>query len=383
MRLLISSYHFDAMPEGICTGRLVRALLNAGCRITLVTSDEADCAFAHPQLEYVRVPSPRVPHLVFALLSRLYRAPGSFVLWCRRVAAKAAGLERHDLIYGRSAPISSAEAARLIAGRLRRPYWIHYSDPFPAPWVAAGTHLFRRLRHYSRRLLRPAQAITFTTPEALAFQEKCLGFPLAEKSFVLPHVAPEPAWLPARSEPPSTFAYLGSFYGKRNARALLEGFARHRQSRPGSRFVFVGADPATVLPDAERLGIVAAVEVRPRVKDVKPAMADADVLVALDADFGEPVFMTTKIVEYLMVNRTVLMVSPESSSSARLVRRFPETAILAPGEDPARIAASMTAALQLRGGREDFARRFQGMSDFSAPRVAAQFLAEAARRTGA
>jgi glycosyltransferase involved in cell wall biosynthesis len=381
MRLLISSYHFDAMPEGICTGRLVRALLDAGCRLTLVTSDEADCSFQHPHLEYARVASPRVPHWVFALLSRLYRAPGSFVLWCRRVAAQSARFQGHDLIYGRSAPISSAEAARLIAARLRRPYWIHYSDPFPAPWVTAGTHLFRRLRNYSRRLLGPAQAITFTTPEALVFQEKCLGLPIAAKSFVLPHVAPLPIWLEPPPAQPPTFAYLGSFYGRRNARALLEGFARHRQSSAASRFVFVGADPATVLPDAERLGLGAAVEVRPRVKDVKPAMAGADVLVALDADFGEPVFMTTKIVEYLMVNRTVLMVSPESSSSARLVRRFPETAILAPGEDPARIASAMTAALKLAGKREDFARRFQGMSDFSAPSVAAQFLAEVARRT--
>jgi glycosyltransferase involved in cell wall biosynthesis len=380
MRLLIVSFHYDAHPEGICTGRLVRALLDEGADITVVTSDEADTSFVHPRLTCSVIHNPRVPRLVFSLLNRIFRAPGSYVLWCRKVVAAADALGRHDLIYGRSAPISSAQAARLLAARLGRRYWTHYSDPFPMPWVPPDTRLHRRQAAYSRRLLGRAHTVTFTNAEALAYQERCLGIELASKSFVLQHVAPRSSWLPAPGNPAPVLGYIGTFYGRRTARSLLEAFALIQETSPGARFMFVGSDPTRVLPEAERLGLVSQIQVVPRTKDVARYMAAADLLVALDADYGEPVFITTKMIEYLMVNRPVLMITSPRSPGAAVVNRFPSTAVLVPGEDPRRIAEGMRRALALNPNERDYQTRFGGMEDFSASGVARRFLSEASRR---
>lgn len=379
MRLLITSLHFDAHAEGICTGRLVRALLNEGTQITLVTSDDADTSYQHPNLRSIVLQNVYLPRKLFSLVNRITGTPGSYYFWCRRVAALAPQLTGHDLVYGRSAPISSAEACRRLAGRLRQPYWVHYSDPFPYPWVGSGTPLFRRQAAYSREVLNQAGTITFTTREALKFQERSTELELERKSFVLQHIGPEPAWLAKNSDQSPVFAYIGSFYGKRNANALLEGFSAVLKTHPKARFVFVGSNPAWVLPEAERLGVAAAVEVTPRVKDVQPCMANADVLVALDADCGEPVFMTTKIVEYLLVNRPVLMVTTANSPSAQLVRRFPTSTVLV-NEASDAIASGLDQALKLSPSDAEYRNRFKGMHDFTAAGVAKTFLSEVARR---
>lgn len=383
MHLLICNTEFDADAEGICTGRLVRALLDAQCKITVVTSSAADTSFQHERLNYVKVDSRTLwPRKAFSLLTRLLnKVPvGADYPWCRRVAALHLS-PRPDIIYGRAWPIAGVVAARSLALKLGIPFWMHLSDPYPTPWLEPGSRVFKRLCGHARRLIQDSQAVTFTTPQALGYQQRAISMQLGAKAFVLRHIAPDPTWLPCRRNPAqTTCAYIGSFYGKRTATALLEGFALHLKSSPDSRFLFVGSDPNAILPDAERLGIARAIQLVERVKDVRPYLAAADVLVAVDDFHGEPVFLSTKLVEYMVVNRPVLLISPANSPGAGLAMRFERTMQLVARQDTREIAGALTSVAGLRPDDKDYLSRFEGMNEFSAQAVASQVLHEAEKR---
>jgi glycosyltransferase involved in cell wall biosynthesis len=378
--LTICSYEFDAGAEGICTGRLVRALLDAGWRITLFTSQEADTSFRHQALKTIVVPAPQLPWKFSGLIARLIRAPQANYLWCRKIAALHREAGQPALVYGRSMPITSLEAARRLAQACRARLWVHLSDPFPDPWLEPGCSLYRRMEAYARRLAGLAEVTTFTTEPGRALQQRYAGADLSARSFVLPHISPEATRLPKRGPGPVTFAYIGSFYSKRRPDVLLEGFRRHLKAHPDSRFRFVGADPSVVMPVAEALDVARSIEMVGRVKDVLPQMAAADVLVASDSGEGEPVFLSTKLIEYLMVDRPVLLVSPAASPGTQLLKRFPSTTRVAPCQDPEAVGVGMT---ELAGGSypaAEFERRFAGMEEFSSRSVAALFTREAKRR---
>jgi len=244
-----------------------------------------------------------------------------------------------------------------------------------------GGYEFRRLVPGAEQVVREATAATFTTHQAMTYQQEVLSVDLEKKSFVLNHIAPPPAFLPRR--PPGeerTYSYFGGFYGKRTASALLEGFALHLRSAPNSRFICAGTSPQAVLPDAERLGISAAVKVCSRVDDIRPLMAETDVLVSVDAASGPPVFLSTKLVEYLVVNRPVLLISPARSPGAALARRFERTVIHVSREDPEAIADGLNRAGETQAEDPEYAARFARMDEFSAHVVARRFLDEISER---
>jgi hypothetical protein len=379
MHVLISSYEFDLGSEGICTGRLVRALVDAGCQVTVVTSPTARTTFAHEHLRYHLIsPYPQRPSkLFFRLAPLLGHLPTRFCyVWSRR-AARLRLEKRPDLIYGRANPFQSVAAAHGLASRNGLTLWTHLSDPMPSPFSQESHPEYQSTLDSVRRLARESQVLTFTTQGAVAFQETMVG-ELGGKAFVLNHVAPEPAFLPRRRPAPGrVFAYFGLFYGARNATGLLRGFCHHQRSHPEDRLLFVGTDPQSVIPEAGRLGIAASVQVMERVDNVREVMAKMDVLVATDSFLARPVFLSTKLVEYLVVNRPILLLSPAQSPGATLLRRFPETTRVVSSERIDDVSAGLAQAAACVVDDSAYRQRFAQMDAFSARSVAELFLQQA------
>ena len=379
MHVLICSYEFDLGSEGICTGRLVRALLDAGCQITLVTSPTAKTAFAHERLDY-RVVSQtplRPAKFFFHLAPILGHIPTRFCyVWSRRVARLR--LERPpDLVYGRAHPFQSVAGAHGLASRCRLPLFTHFSDPMPSPFWEKGHPEYARTLSGVCRLISDSQALTLTTREAISFEEAMVG-KLDGKAFVLNHVAPAPTFLPLpQRDIGKVFGYFGLFYGNRNASVLLRGFAQHLRKQPKDRLLFVGTEPSSVLPEAASLGIETAVRVMGRVDDVRCVMAEVDVLVATDSFSSAPVFLSTKLVEYLVVNRSVMLISPEDSPGAKLLSRFPQTTTLVSKEQASDVSEGLARSAACATDDSPYKQRFAQMVDFSPKAVAGCLLEKA------
>ncbi len=361
---------FDRKPEGICTGRLARALLDRGARITLYTSAKADRGFEHEALEYlVASHRPRDPRRLFRLLAR-WRGdvPNNFYLWGKRVTRLLPRSGVPDCFYGRAWPHASLVAAAALARRHRKPLMLHFSDPFPPPnetWTDQG--FMRDLQG----LVDQAAALSFTNRETIDYQRRFLRFD-PSRAFVLNHVGPPEQWLGAPTRV-ARFCYLGALGEHRPVEPLLRGFHRYRRNHPEARLVFVGASREYLESAAARCGGLAQIEILPFTTAVSERMRDASVLVSVDVDARPAIFTPTKLIEYLRVDRPVLALTPENSPVARLLARSPETTVAVHDSDPASIAAGLGRAAAIAHDEGRYRQRFAAMRDFDAEAVAGEF----------
>ena len=377
MRILICSHSYGNSAEGICVQRLTKALLSAGCQIELVTGGEAarreagsDCV-----IHYIDEGASALSRFYNALARRLHLQPYSSLVWARRVR-KVSLVQEPDMIYGRAWPLASLQGAVHLHRRYRRPWTMHLSDPLPSPWDLPGSRPYRAAVRWMNTHASSCRRMTFVTREALEFQERAMNMSIASRAFVLNHVAPASAHLPAKPLGGTrVLTYVGSFYGHRMPDALLLGFKHYLATHGPAELHFAGTDPVIVGPAIRRQGLESSVKILPRTTQVERHLAESDLLIAVDAFHGAPVFISTKLVEYLMVNRPVLLISPPGSSGTKLLSNMPVSRVVTE-EDPAVIAAAMHGLLTSAGRAGDYERRWQMMEPFGGPAVARRFLDE-------
>ncbi len=378
--MLVCSFEFGQgqNAEGLCTERLVKGLLEHHWRVTVATSDRAKPTLTDDGLQVLhfsdRPGTVRVAEFLARKL-RQYLEPNW--VWRRRLLLASPGRSA-SFIYGRAMPFAGLLAAAALARRLRKPFGIHFSDPYPNVWDEQDFLHAARLRAVNR-LVRAAAFVTFVTQEALEFSEQQLNQPLRQKAFVVPHIVPPPFLSTRQAGNEAVFLYAGRFYGRRRPDHLFQGFRLFQAEHPNAVFHYVGPDTEWIQNLSRELGLAASVKTFPFTETIKEHLASADVLVATDANDRQPVFLTTKIMEYLNTNRKVLLVSPPHSPGSKLVDSFPETVVHVV-EEPTAIARAMRWAVQCRPSEADFAKRLQHMTSFSAAAIAGPFIEEASSR---
>lgn len=367
----IVSYLFDRKPEGICTGRLVRTLLDGGHRVTVFTSKKALLKYQHPRLSFVvKSHKPRKPAGLLHILARFQgNIPTNQYLWTQRIAnLSSQEIVLPDVIYGRAWPHSSVVAAYGLAKNLGLPLLLHFSDPFPPPNEDyPGDQFLQDLQ----KIVDYAKALTFTNTETIAYQKKFLSFE-GESAFVLNHVAPKRSVFGAPAEG-KNYYYLGSIGPPRPLRLLLEGFKLHLLDHPDARLHLVGSNPKHVLPEVRRFGLEKSVILLPFTQDTQAVMARANGLISVDADIQTPVFTPTKIVEYLMTDRPILALTPEKSPVHTLLDQSNGTGIAVTEYTPTAIAAGFNHLATTRYSNDLYRHRADIMDAFSPDAINNQF----------
>jgi glycosyltransferase involved in cell wall biosynthesis len=366
--ILFCGINFDAKPQGINTGKLVRALLDQGVDVTVVCGKEKST----PRLEHERAQvlpvsvEPRHPAWLWRAVAAVsgHHACNHY-LWTRRVS-RLRPQRLPDVVYGRAWPYSSLVGAAALARAIDRPLWLHFSDPFPAPpKTAEYPYVMRGLRQIAQQ----ARGATFTNAEEAAYQLRQLPALAPDWAQVLNHIAPPPR-LFGPPPPPAPFVYIGSFSDSRPPDALLRGFARYRADEPGARIHCVGTRPEKVLPAAARYQVASAVQVEPYTRDIAAWQARASVMLAVDWLAGEPVYLLTKIVESFVVDRPVLLLTQAGSPGAKLAAQVPDTVVCVTSTDPDAVADGFRRAAALSRNPGDYAARLRLMEPFAAAQVA-------------
>lgn len=368
--ILFCGVNFDAKPQGINTGKLVRSLLDRGLDITVVCGRQKSApSIAHPNLVVAPLSvEPRHPQWLWQLVAATSgHLPCNHYLWTRRVSAFQPS-RKPDVVYGRAWPYSSLVAAAALAAALSKPLWLHFSDPFPAPpKLEEYPHVMRGLA----RIAQQARGATFTNAQEGAYQLRHLP-PLGEGwAQVLNHIAPQ-AQTFGPSPTSTKFVYIGSFSDSRPPDALLAGFARYAATVPEARIHCVGTRAEKVLPAAGRCGVSERVQVEPYTRDIASWQAQASVLLAVDWLAGEPVYLLTKIVESFVVDRPLLLLTQAGSPGARLAAQCPDTVVCVTSTDPSAVAEGFRRAAEIAHSPGDYDRRRRLMEPFSAERVAAR-----------
>lgn len=362
----------DKTSEGLCTARLVHALVASGHQVRCLTTEPlADSSARGVDVEVVAVATTTGPwrntvadatdpsraatraggHL--RSLAALTVAVGSggeprtrndIAAWHRSLRGQEH--EFHpDLVIVRGGGLGFEPHLAMARGERTHPWIAHYHDPYPLsaypPSYAHRTPLLSaREERGNRRILRRASLVTFPSSQLADWTERSSGVDLGGRRHVLPTVGGDIGSGAADARlldrlcdgRPFLLVHTGTLLGPRSPLPLLRAFRRlltegdERASL--SRLVLLGSVDRRHRADGEFLALRDELESAGtlRVEDARTDHATALALarratatVLIEADDPESPFFPAKLADYLVADRPIVALSPTRSVARDLL----------------------------------------------------------------
>ena len=207
--------------------------------------------------------------------------------------------------------------------------------------------------------MREADALVFVTAETADIVMAKYPAEWRAKAHVVPHGFDKAsALIRERHETRDRLrmVYTGRFYDDvRTPDALFDALARLADTRPLAselEVVLIGPHMTRYTDRVRALALHAVVELRDAVpySEAQQAAAEADVLLVIDAQSpGASMFLTSKLVDYLLWRKPILGITPDNGATAALLQRLGSLAA-SPGS-PDRIAARIGELVGRAAGR--------------------------------
>jgi glycosyltransferase involved in cell wall biosynthesis len=273
------------------------------------------------------------------LLSRLRpllgkpKRPEPWVDAATRAVARWSRRRLHPIVVSFGQPWTShlaVLAAKRSGARLR--WAAHFSDPWvDNPYLRGkeGSE-FESARAQEREIIEQADAVVFVTEDTADLVMRKYPAEWRRKVRVIPHFLDLDQPLPphAGKSDRLRLVHTGSLYhGARAPNGLFGAFRDLLRRTPLDlplTFRFVGWVPDGTIDSIRDVGVRDCISwttplyYSPCLKE----MADADVLVVIDADFSDSPFLPSKIFDYLLFDKPMLGLTPLNSATARFLQRL-------------------------------------------------------------
>ncbi len=312
--------------------------------------------------------------------------------WIRRSGKAASTLIRRtrpDVLVTFAQPWINHQVGLGLKRRRRNLPWLaHFSDP----WVdslyleddgsEAGKAKLELWRTQEEAIIRAADAVVFVTAETADLVMRKYPKDWRSKVHVVPHgfdldTLPAPKASPAGRRP-LRLVHAGNIYaGRRDPHVLFQALQRLGGPRALAgrlEIAFYGNAPVETLAELEASGLEMIARFEGAVgylESLRVAVA-ADVLLLIDADAETNVFLPSKTVDYLMLDRPILGLTPEKGATADVLRRSGHIVTL-PG-DVAALALHLADLLERHEGGDPIMSGSSGVNDdFDIRRTTAAF----------
>lgn len=282
--------------------------------------------------------------------------------------APAVGAARRELAAGPAdlvVTFAQPWSDHLIGLKLKRetglPWVAHFSDPWvDSPYAAGPGWVRRRNAAWERDVIGEATRVVFVNEYTRERVMRKYPDAWRARASVVPqgHEGGDAPAPPAAIGRPLRIVYTGRFYhGIRTPTALVDALAEiHRARSLDGRLMveFVGADMARYEARAKELGLAGCTAFTGRVNPerAKALASAADVLLTIDApeDTGEGLFLPSKLIDYLPLQRPILGLAPLQGPSADILRELGYP-VVAPDDRPGIRAAIERLLDAFAGGR--------------------------------
>jgi len=255
--------------------------------------------------------------------------------WARRagrVLRRETSSRQYDVLLTFAQPWIDHVIGLRIKRRNRALPWVaHFSDPWvDNPYVRySGEDQAARARKHEHDVIRAADAVIFVTRQTADLVMSKYPKAWRSKAAVVGHGYDEDVLRHVRSgEKPSgrfRIVHTGSLYGGRGPQAILQALSAIAQD-PEVRKVldveFVGYVGSEWVAMTKDHGLQDFVRFRGKclyVESLEAALA-ADLLLLIDAPATLSLFLPSKIVDYMMLRRPILGLTPASGASADVLR---------------------------------------------------------------
>jgi glycosyltransferase involved in cell wall biosynthesis len=346
--MLAPSCFPPANPEAFVNANLVSAMIGAGWNLDVVTcADSANhwypesatlwkdvAACSHIIEERPRTFSGKLlSGAEYSVLSGHFMGGGRWAVPAARHALQLAATRRYDVILSRAMPAMAHLAAFVVAGKTGIPWIANWNDPvpdymFPPPY-ALGKGDRRRMgfrdSSYFRAMTRRAAWHTFPCERLRSYICGYMPRDMASRSSVIPHLAPQSGVGTRMPNPKFSLLYAGSLRKPRDPRPFLGGISKFLDATVALdiavRFITDRTEDVAGAVRERGLENIVSIETGRPYEELSQALLQADVLVIIEANLKEGIFLPSKFVDYIQVGRPILAVSPKVGTLSDILSR--------------------------------------------------------------
>lgn len=323
MRILAIADDIGVTAPGIVAERLLCAMQEK-CEVEVVTC-EYSRSQTLPQIRNVHVSGQ-----VFGNLKIRRRAvQWSISLFSRnpfdqmRRCSLLRGLEGgYDVILGFCygyylLGLSLGTYAKKVFGAPLAEYFID-AIPSPLGWIPDGRYR-KSMGKMVARGLSQADGLLSSNAKMLGYQRGFAPAGLPSDYIYTPCLGDKVVRYPREgADGKFIFLFTGSVYGPRRLDYLFGAFRKLLQERPSCEIRFVGTHDIEARLDELEPEVRAKVKVFPRTGDLTPYYMASGALLDIDADLPDDVFLSSKITNYILVDRPIISETGPHSESRRL-----------------------------------------------------------------
>jgi hypothetical protein len=328
-----------ADAESFCGAKMVLALMNAGCDVTVLTIDPAlegypldDSSVWRPAIEVSRPIKPvRSLGKVCTVLCAIRYQTSIDARWIGAVVAEARSLHRQrkfDLVYSRSLPMIAHVAGYWCAQILGLPWVASINDPwdyhmFPG-YDVKPTSMIRKSvsKQWLLRTLGAATLITYPSRRLHDFHIRLTG--RQHRGALMEHIG----WTRSVSPNPQPcfqLVHAGRLVADRSASGLLAGLKQflslHPPASSRTKLVLVGPKDRRSEDLVMRLELQNTVTSTGRVsyEECLKYICGASVCVLVEGNVPDSIYLPSKFADYVAARKPVLALSPGRGTIADLL----------------------------------------------------------------
>lgn len=323
MRILLLTYSLGGTASGKVTSRIVQALFDKGVEIIVITAQNKVGQTPYKVYELKTFfTDDSIWHRIYThFITPLFlRNRYANFWWSKRACKVAEKLIKQwspDWLYTRSSPFEPLVVGSSLKAKTGVRLISHFTDPYPAP---RGFDFLPELREYRIReaceVLENSDLISFGNQKMLDYEFEITKFDAKEKAFVSHDSVSSDKLeiLPLHIRPNDIrLVYLGNIYGSRNPKPLVEAISRLRKKGENIH-LDIYCDRVKYKLEYEFVHYYDKLDI------ITPALSSADILVDIDGDDDAPVFVSSKLKDYLACNRPILSITPANSPSSDLLQ---------------------------------------------------------------
>lgn len=321
MKILVLTYNYGDTASGVVTYRVVSEMKRLGNEVFVITSESS--VKDNYVLECPNFLSDN--SVIVRGIKKLYRLlTGDLLeynfLWRMRAYKRALEIIKQnniDWLYCRTTPLDSCAVGYRIKNRANIKLLLHFTDPVPSEYSTRNKWLLHVLVKKYKKIIEKSDYVSYGTKEMQKCQESLFQIG-GGNSFVSPDAASssEPLRLPYKYNDVKKIVYFGGFGDYRNPYPLFEAVEDINKAGGKVALLVYMRKPLT------QKAIPSNVIFMGRTDRMDIALAEADVLVDLDVINEKSVYLSSKIKDYILVDRPILAITRAGSPTFNLVKRM-------------------------------------------------------------
>lgn len=324
MKILIISPNVGRTAPGIVFERLIFGLSSIH-DIDLLTSDFEPSIDLNFVRKVILLPKPKIHPRITNLSVFLFKKNIFDTLWAYKAFSKTSN-SKYDLVFSF---MSFGHFSALIAGvffskKYNIKLAVYAVDAVPAPvgWMVKD-YFYENLKKLMAQYLSKCDALFSSNQQMLDYQLTTF----THKENLVTAVLFNPSLGSFQNDnvglnDENIFLYTGGIYGPRKVTYLLSAFELLLKSYPLSKLQFVGSVLSKEILSTYNTETISKIEIIPFTKNLKPFYETATALIDIDADIDNDVFLSSKMTNYILINKPIICQTGENSPSRMLFKNI-------------------------------------------------------------